>query len=149
MLIGEINQFIESWNNIVYSNNINKFEEQLFEFKEKYNSDNNIITYIEDTQINSYKENFIIAYTNDYLYFSSTSSSRVEGAHSIIKKYLLVSTSNIDTIYMKLELAITNQIDEIKAKEKFDKITIKHQYRLLIFNNLIGKISDFAMNILY
>jgi len=40
---------MESWNNIIYSNNINKFEEQLFEFKEKYNSDNNIITYIEDT----------------------------------------------------------------------------------------------------
>jgi len=50
---------------------------------------------------------------------------------------------------MKLELAITNQIDEIKAKEQSDKITIKHQYRLPVFNNLIGKILDFAMNILY
>ena len=99
---------MKSWNNIVYSNNINKFEEQLFEFKEKYNSDNNIITYIEDTQINNYKEKFIIAYTNNYLHFSSTSSSRVEGAYSIIKKYLLVSTSNIDTVYIKLELTITN-----------------------------------------
>ena len=145
----EINEFMESWNKIAYSNKINEFENQLYEFKRKYSSDTNIIAYIEDTWINNHKENFITAWTNNYLHFNSTSSSRVEGAHSTIKKYLLVSTGHIDTVCMKLELAISNQITEIRAKEQSDKINIKHQYRLPVFNNLIGKISDFAMNILY
>ena len=145
----EIDKFVDCWNNIIYSKNIDIFYSNLLKFKEDFSSDISIIVYIEDTWINNHKEKFITAWTNNYLHFNSTSSSRVEGAHSTIKKYLLVSTGHIDTVCMKLELAISNQITEIKAKEQLDKINIKHQYRLPVFNNLIGKISDFAMNILY
>jgi MULE transposase domain/FAR1 DNA-binding domain len=145
----DIDTFMESWNKVIYNSKIDEFEHQLYEFKRKYNSDIDIITYIDNTWINIHKEKFITAFTNEYLHFNSTSSSRVEGAHSIIKKYLLVSTGHVDTVCMKLELAISNQITEIKAKEQFDRINIKHLYRLPVFNNLIGNISDFAMNILY
>ncbi|CAG8843528.1 14560_t:CDS:1, partial [Racocetra persica] len=56
-----------------------------------------------------------------YLHLDNTSTSRVEGSHSVLKKYFQISTGNLNIVYEKISLLLENQHHEIKAMIAKDK----------------------------
>lgn len=62
-------------------------------FLEKYKDHMSVIAYIEKNWL-PFKEKFVYAWTNKVTHFGNHVTSRVEGAHSKLKRYLQVSTSD-------------------------------------------------------
>src|ERR1700722_10338860 len=79
------------------------------------------------------------------LHLDSTTTSRDEGAHGMIKRDLEVSTNDFLTALRSMERTLTHQhrkaIDEIEQ----EKVNISVSHRILLFREVIGKISSTAI----
>lgn len=103
-----------------------------------------MINYIHKTWI-PFKEKFVYAWTKKNLHFGNHVTSRVEGAHSKLKKYLQVSTGDLRGVKDKICLAIDNEFQEIKTQLSHKKIRIPHKFRIPLFNQLVGNVSLYAL----
>ncbi len=67
-----------------------------------------------------------------YTHFGNRVTSRAEGAHALLKKYLQVSTGDLCEVKNKICLAIENQFHEIKAQLLSEQIRVPHHPYSLI-----------------
>ncbi|KAI9912564.1 hypothetical protein PsorP6_006705 [Peronosclerospora sorghi] len=68
-----------------------------------------------DKQWIPFKTRFVSAWTKLVLHFNNVNTSRVEGAHSVIKNYLKVSTLDLWDVCGRLEMAMRNAVGELRA----------------------------------
>jgi len=73
------------------------------------------LKYLEKTWLDEHKERFVFCWANRYLHFGNRETSRAEGAHSIIKRYLQVSTGDLYGVLEKLSMMLTTQHQEHRA----------------------------------
>lgn len=59
---------------------------------------------------------FVETWTKDYAHFNNTSSSRIEGMHATLKRYMKASTYDIDIVVGRVANAITAQINRIQQE---------------------------------
>ena len=74
------------------------------------------------------------AWTEKYLHFGNRASSRAEGAHAKLKRYLKVSNGNLRQVKNKICLAIENEFQEIKTQLQSEKLRIPQRYNIIFFN---------------
>ena len=67
----------------------------------------NAFHYLDRTWL-IHKKRFICAWTNKVKHFGHTVTSRVEGGHAMIKKWIAVSTGDLATVYIRLSIACEN-----------------------------------------
>ncbi|KAG5536356.1 hypothetical protein RHGRI_023956 [Rhododendron griersonianum] len=84
---------------VVFPTTTNLLYEELFEqawnfFELLYKEKQEVLSYIRRTWL-PFKEKFVKGWTDKCLHFGNRASSRAEGAHSKLKKYLLVSTGDL------------------------------------------------------
>ncbi|KAL7211540.1 hypothetical protein ACSBR2_014411 [Camellia fascicularis] len=72
-------------------------------------------------------------------------SSRAEGAHGKLKKYLQVSTGDLHRVKNKICLAIENEYKEIEAQLSSERIQTPHKCNTHFFKDFITNVSAFAM----
>jgi hypothetical protein len=137
-------QFMEGWNMVVKSLEVDEFFDAWDAFKARYGSTHGGITYIESNWL-EYKELFGTAWTRRFLHFGSTTTSRVEGAHHAAKMYIKVSTGHLRDVQQKIDLAVVNQTSEINAQMMRERIRIPHTHRIGHFEQVVGKISNHAL----
>jgi hypothetical protein len=89
-------EFIELWKAVTASITEQDFTTQWNEFLECYESKPNVLQYLQETWI-LYKECFISAWADRYLHLGNKATSRVEGAHATLKKYLQSSTGDLES----------------------------------------------------
>ncbi|PWA86891.1 protein FAR1-RELATED SEQUENCE 5 [Artemisia annua] len=103
-----------------------------------------------------WKEKFVSAWTEKYLHFGNRASSRAEGAHAKLKKYLQVSTGDFQQVKKKLCLAIRgvigsgyrgyrHEFNEIKVRLASERIKVPHNCNTPIFRELLSNLSLFAL----
>jgi hypothetical protein len=98
---------MEEFNKVVYYNIIEGYNKKLIKFNDYTKTiSNELYLYIKSIWILPYEKKFIKAYTNNYLHFNSTTSSRAEGSHSVLKRYLQVSIHELDIVCKKITHAI-------------------------------------------
>jgi hypothetical protein len=68
------------------------------------------IHYSKDTWL-SYTDRIIRCWTYQFLHLRNSSTSRVEGSHAYIEKYIQTSTSDLLTVWNQIRLALRNQVD--------------------------------------
>lgn len=87
---------------------------------EKYNlSQGDCIEYLQTTYIQHHKRRFVKFFTDRILHVGTTSTSRGEGAHAVLKRQLVVSTDDLKTVVDNLNLLLSNQRhDHLIAFEK-------------------------------
>ncbi|GAA0157680.1 hypothetical protein LIER_14898 [Lithospermum erythrorhizon] len=78
-----------------------------------------------------------------------TFSQGAEGAHSILKQYLQVSTGNFHEVKDKVCLVIENQFHEIKTKIGSEQIRVSRKFEIELFEKLKTRVFEFAMEELY
>ena len=89
-------EFYSSWHDIVASTTEAIYNEKLEKFKRRYTPDHiNEVGYIMETWLDLYKERFVKAWVNQYLYFEQYVTSRCEGIHRLLKSHLKNSQSDL------------------------------------------------------
>jgi hypothetical protein len=92
-----------------------------------------------------WKKKFVSAWTEKHLHFGNRASSRAEGAHAKLKKYLQVSTGDFQEVKRKLSLAVEHEFNEIKVKLASERIQIPHDCNMPLFKELLSHVSLFAL----
>ena len=114
-------------------------------FKEKYCSFPKVLEYIKTYWI-PYKEKFLYCFTNIYMHIGSTSTSRVEGNHSVLKSYISISKLNLLEVFKRISLMLLNQAKELKSSIMLEQLKLSHRHRLNIFASINKKVSQFALD---
>ena len=81
----------------------------------------------------------------DVLHLDSTTTSRDEGAHGMIKRDLEVSTNDFLTGLRSMERTLTHQHQKVIDEIEQEKVSISVSHRIPLFREVIGKISSTAL----
>jgi MULE transposase domain len=102
----EHQKFLQSWNQLIYSTTEDIYNSRLLEFKKQFPLPP--IRYIEETWL-IHKEKFIVAWIQQYLHLGNAATSRVEGSHAFLKKYLGSSTGDMLFVFEGISQALQAQ----------------------------------------
>ncbi|CEG46318.1 MULE transposase domain [Plasmopara halstedii] len=96
----EWDEFISQWNCLISSSSVDEYERQWKKFCTSISASAersrlSIVTWL------IHKERFINAWTSKHMHFGNTSTSRVEGSHAYIKKFLQTSTGDLLTMFLE------------------------------------------------
>ncbi|CAG8653325.1 30988_t:CDS:1, partial [Gigaspora margarita] len=72
-------------------------------------------------------------------------TSRVEGAHTILKRYLQISVDDLHSVYKKILLLLENQHNKIKELVEKSKTCVPHTYNIPFYARLVTNISLYAL----
>ena len=102
------------------------------------------IKYIHDEYIVR-KEKFLKAYTNHNLHFENNASSRVEGAHGALKKYLGGSSGDLYIIFEAMEAHLKDQHIAASKKLSDECQKIPNLLQIPLFEDVVKKVSSYAL----
>jgi len=136
--------FMQDWNKLVSTRTVKSFHETWEFFKVKYSHQKKAVDYINDTWI-IHKEKFASPWVDQHMHLGNKTTSRVEGCHAVMKKYIQVSTGNLWTAHGRIIQLNRHQYDEWQAQNAREKIRILHFSKSELYRNVVGKISHFAM----
>ncbi|KAI3904950.1 hypothetical protein MKW92_009920 [Papaver armeniacum] len=103
------------------------------------------IKYIYDNVLVN-KEFFAYAWTNEVKHFGTRTSNRVEGAHSVLKRFLGNSQGGFVECWQQMHKMHESQLITVKAKFQQTLTFIKHEHRIDDFNGLHHHVSQYALN---
>ncbi|MCL7022193.1 hypothetical protein MKW94_011699 [Papaver nudicaule] len=127
---------------------ISLFETELESFVRKYQIRYpEVITYLYDSVLVN-KEYFAYAWTNDVKHFGIRTSNRVEGAHSVLKRFLGNSQGGFVECWKQMHNLHESQLTNIKAKFQQSLTFIKHHHRISDFKGLHNHVSQYALDII-
>ena len=137
-------EFIFEWKTVISSRTPDSFEAAWKKFQTKFSfNQKKSINYIEETWL-VHKEKFVQAYVDKHMHLGSRATSRIEGAHAILKRWLEVSTGDLYIIYGKIKLMLEYQNSEFQKKLTYQKSKIITETNLPICEKIITKVSHFA-----
>ncbi|KAG1439492.1 hypothetical protein G6F56_012278 [Rhizopus delemar] len=147
-------EILKAWSSMVSSSSTEvDFERNFSEFSMQFTSGEagiRFIDYIKDTWVENHKEKFVAAWTDEHMHFNSTSSSRVEGAHLMLKRYIKSSTGHIDTVFERIHNSITNQLQQIDVQHARLTIIKNNVWRNVpMINKVRTRVSGFALEIAF
>ncbi|KAI3875992.1 hypothetical protein MKX03_026228, partial [Papaver bracteatum] len=103
------------------------------------------IKYIYDNVLVN-KEFFAYAWTNEVKHFGTRTSNRVEGAHSVLKRFLGNSQGGFVECWQQMHKMHESQLITIKAKFQQTLTFIKHEHKIDDFKGLHQHVSQYALN---
>ena len=86
----EEDSFISQWQALVSSSSIDEYEKRWKEFQKEWQSSPALLRYLSGTWLDRHRQRFVRCWADRYLHFGHCETSRAEGAHSVIKRYLQV-----------------------------------------------------------
>lgn len=95
--------------------------------------------------MDDHKEKFVHCWTDQHLHFGNWETSRAKGAHSVIKRYLQVSTGDLYNVLQWLSLMLTTQHTEHQAAMSAARNRTPQSLRILLFGSLVGHITPYAL----
>jgi hypothetical protein len=120
--VDEYNSFFNDWKDLIYLNDQSSFEERFDIFKESWKGVPGAIGYIEQN-LYPVRHKFVVACTNKFRHFGSTSTSRNEGMHAQIKKYIVSSREDMLGVCNAITLAAEAQLNKINIAIEQQKVS--------------------------
>lgn len=140
--------FINDWNSFCESKTLEASEYNWNIIKTKYPAKYpSVVDYVEKTWIVR-KEQFVRCYTDQYLHLGSRSTSRGEGSHFVIKRYINLARCDLLQVFTKLNHLLENQFCELNQHIEDEKLKIMHQHRIPLFEPILQNISRYSLNLL-
>ena len=137
--------FLSFWSWLVGSPTCDEYNIRLSAFEKAYTKYPSFLRYLKQTWLTDHKERFVQCWTNKYLHFGHQETSRAEGAHSVIKRYLQVSTGDLNGVLISLALMLTNQHVEHHAAMSSARNRIPQCFLIPMLQSLIGHITPYAL----
>ncbi|KAI9909193.1 hypothetical protein PsorP6_014619 [Peronosclerospora sorghi] len=69
----------------------------------------------------TYNEHFVLAWTKTHRHLGNVATSRAEGQHGAIKKWIAVSTGNLTDVYRRVILSVEQQQVEIRRQIGYER----------------------------
>jgi hypothetical protein len=139
-------EFLADWNAVVYSTSVESLENSLQKLESKYSQNHVAVwNYLNSTWL-PFKEYFVSCYINQFPHFGSSSTSRVEGNHHVIKSYVRLGKLDLLVVFRRLTLMLSNQKVELMAEIERQKLTRAHHLAHNVFQNLHYRVSRFALD---
>lgn len=139
------NSFMNDWNSIIYSESEKTFEDQYQTFQNTWAAIPRAVQYIA-RNLYPLRRKFAAPWTNRIRHFGCTSTSRAEGMHAQVKKYIQNSRADILGVCTALKLAVENQLNQISIIIEQQKVVNNHRFGL-IFSEVKNKISTHALDL--
>jgi len=79
------------------------------------------------------------------MHLGTTSTSRGEGNHHVLKSYLKTPLADLLMVFQRLSLMLENQFVELKQKTEEEKICVAHRHKHPCMRKLLGHVSKFAL----
>jgi len=141
--------FLAAWNRLVYSRTEVTFAKEFAVFQQTYSATNpTVMEYVNSTWM-PHTDKFVACYINEYLHFGSSSTSRVEGNHHIIKSYIRLGSMDLLVLLTRLTAMLANQTTELNAEIRRQQIIVSHHLKQDAFRHLHSKVSLFALGRLH
>jgi hypothetical protein len=138
-------KFMKVWASVIASSTWLEYTNRWETLFDEYHTDYaDLVWYIKDTWLD-FKWNMVKHWVDMHLHFGNQATSRVEGAHSTLKHYLQVSTSDLKTVLDKIALMLANQHVEHKATLALAQSRLPHDVNIPLFVELIGRVIPFAL----
>jgi len=167
----EYSQFFQK---VVFSKTEDEYEDRLEEFKTEFNWNNGnphvplapsltpdqiqdittrdlerqALEYTLGQWLTPFKTEIVHAWTDRHFHRGTTTTSRLEGAHSVLKRWIGSSCKDLTRVWEATKLAIEDQINEIKTtnaqKNSSNPIGLSGQF----FSQIKGKITHSGLYLL-
>jgi hypothetical protein len=142
-------EFLSGWQNLVNSPTVDEYEARLLEFNKKYQSVSPYaLRYIKETWL-IYKEKVIRCWTNQHFHIGNSATSRVEGSHAFIKKYIQTSTGDILTVWSRISHALNCQINTLIREVKEDQLQQLIFCQSFLYSNINRRTSRYSLNLIH
>ena len=92
-----------------------------------------------------YKRRFVKCFTDQVLHFGTTSTSKGEGAHAVLKRNLITSTEDLKTVVENLDLMLINQRHDYLIAAEEAKVRYPMDLKIDVFRNLAAFVTPYAL----
>ncbi|KAL8476987.1 hypothetical protein ACS0TY_029330 [Phlomoides rotata] len=141
------NNFYSSWCDIGKADEESRFNELLRRFVEDYSEKYpKAVKYAVKNWIDPYKEKFVSCWTNNILHYGNTTTNRVEGHHSALKRQLKTSMGDFETCWTQMHTLYEASHTAIKASFEKSINVVQHKFKKNLFKELRGMISIDALD---
>ena len=113
--------FEATWRTVIQARTIEQFDKHWLEFQTQYSTPKTqqCVIYLQNEQLKpGQRERLVEAWTNQYLHFGTRVTSRVEGAHAYIKRYLggKKTKGDLYSSWLLIEAAVINQVTAVSTR---------------------------------
>ena len=137
---------MSEWNSIVYSGTTDTFRQLVDRFASVYSASHSAAwNYIKTTWM-PHQEKFVASFINQFPHFGSSSTSRVEGSHHVIKSYVRLGKLDLLVVFKRLGLMLSNQKMVLNAEIERQKLIRAHHLDHGIFKDLHYRVLQFALD---
>ncbi|KAJ1412039.1 OTU domain [Sesbania bispinosa] len=102
-------------------------------------------TYVNHTWLMAHKEKFVDAWINKNMHLGTTTTNRVESAHSRLKNMLQDCRGDLCNCWDAMNNMITLQHTEIKGSFQRSIMVVEHRFNKPLYNELRGLVSRNAL----
>jgi hypothetical protein len=96
----------------------------------------------------TYKEMFIRAWIGQYLHLGNWATSRVEGSHAMLKKYIGGSTGNILFVFERINNALEAQHYTLSSDLAEDQIKTLNFCSHFLYSHIIKRTSRYSLRLI-
>ena len=142
----EYQEFLQSWNELIYSTTEKAYNTRLSEFAKRYQASPSL-RYVKETWL-IHKEKFIVAWTQQYLHLGNSATSRVEGSHAFLKKHIGASTGDMLIVFERISQALQAQHTTLEydfARDQIERLVVPlHQF----YTNIVTRASRYSIRLI-
>jgi hypothetical protein len=137
------------FNQVIFAPTIADMETAWQSFQEEYAHEAfaEAIQYISNQwMVDGVKQRFLRCYTNETLHFGETASSRVEGSHAYLKRFIRWSTGDLLTVMKKVRTAVASRHIAINQSIVEDRQMIPERVATALFRSVLGWVAPTALS---
>ena len=140
----EWESFFAAWKSIVYASSEAEFWQLWDQFMITY-SDSGCVEYLATTYVNDHRRHFIKCYINKVLHFETTTTSRGEGGHAVLKRQLGSSSGDLKTMIDGIVLLLNNEMHNYLIAFEEAKSRYPIELRQKVFSRLAAHVTPYAI----
>lgn len=138
--------FLIAWHAVIYASTVDDLTAAwttlVKEYAEEHYDD---VDYVFNTWLEPWRTRLCKAYTNDIMHFGTTTTSRVEGIHRVLKTNLKFSTGDLMAVVDSIETLLINQRKDYNTRLANAKRNVPWEFNAPVFRNLIGRVTAHAI----
>lgn len=142
--VADFDRFMKEWTEVIRAPDEETFDYRWSDLQKTLVDHKDLITYLGETWI-ALKEHFVSFWVDRFPHFGHSATSRVEGAHAILKRMITNAIGNLFTVFLKLHVFLEEQYAGIAEDVCKDRRIKKHFYASSVFSAVRGNVSEFAL----
>ena len=143
----EYNKFFSLWIKLASAPTEEVYNQSKEDIRSLLQDKPQVFHYLESAVL-IHREKFVVAWTRKWLHLGNAATSRAEGAHATMKRWIGSSTADILTVFEMVEKSITAQVNAINTGLAQDRIFTPVFANKDLSVNLIRRVSRHAITLL-